>query len=153
VRRRQRWRGRRKCTDGSEFAFFERRADPTKVVFFLDGGGGCFDAKTCAFTALGAGGEEKYDWKITDDPVDEDGIINFARADNPFRGDDYFFFLTYGSDIEWVKNVLAAGWCSIETRGRVVELVELELITILSSGRRRHTSAWSSGGSQVSPST
>jgi deazaflavin-dependent oxidoreductase (nitroreductase family) len=45
------------------------------------------------------------------------------------RGDDYFFFLTYGSDVQWVKNVLAAGSCSIETRGRVVELVEPELTT------------------------
>jgi Pectinacetylesterase len=78
------------CADGSEFAFWERRANPTKVVFFLDGGGACFDAETCAFTGLGAGGEENYDWKITDDPADEDGIFNFARADNPFR--DYSFF-------------------------------------------------------------
>lgn len=45
------------------------------------------------------------------------------------RGGDYFFFLTYGSDVQWVKNVLANGRCSIETRGRVVELVEPELIT------------------------
>ena len=45
------------------------------------------------------------------------------------RGNDYLFFLTYGSDVNWVKNVLAAGSCSIETRGRVVELVEPELIT------------------------
>jgi deazaflavin-dependent oxidoreductase (nitroreductase family) len=37
------------------------------------------------------------------------------------RGDNYFFFLTYGSDVQWVKNVLAAGSCSIETRGRIVE--------------------------------
>jgi deazaflavin-dependent oxidoreductase (nitroreductase family) len=45
------------------------------------------------------------------------------------RGDDYFFFLTYGSDVQWVKNVLAAGRCSIETRGLIVELVEPELVT------------------------
>ena len=45
------------------------------------------------------------------------------------RGDHYFFYLTYGSDVQWVKNVLATGSCSIETRGRVVELVEPELIT------------------------
>jgi deazaflavin-dependent oxidoreductase (nitroreductase family) len=45
------------------------------------------------------------------------------------RGDDYFFFLTYGSDAQWVKNVLANGSCSIETRGRIVELAEPELIT------------------------
>jgi len=45
------------------------------------------------------------------------------------RGDDYYFFLTYGSDVEWLKNVLAAGSCSIETRGRVVQLVDPELVT------------------------
>ena len=45
------------------------------------------------------------------------------------RGEDYFFFLTYGSDVQWVKNVLASGSCSIETRGRVVELVDPELVT------------------------
>jgi deazaflavin-dependent oxidoreductase (nitroreductase family) len=45
------------------------------------------------------------------------------------RGDDYFFFLTYGSDVQWVKNVIAAGSCSLETRGRVLELVEPELVT------------------------
>jgi deazaflavin-dependent oxidoreductase (nitroreductase family) len=41
------------------------------------------------------------------------------------RGGDYYFFLTYGSDVQWVKNILATGSCSIETRGRV----EPELIT------------------------
>jgi deazaflavin-dependent oxidoreductase (nitroreductase family) len=45
------------------------------------------------------------------------------------RGDDYFFFLTYGSDAQWVKNVLASGSCSIETRGRTVELAEPKLFT------------------------
>jgi hypothetical protein len=78
------------CADGSEFAFWERRADPTKVVFFLDGGGACFDATTCAFTGLGTGGEANYDWSIYgEDPAQEDGIFNFARADNPFL--DYSF--------------------------------------------------------------
>jgi deazaflavin-dependent oxidoreductase (nitroreductase family) len=45
------------------------------------------------------------------------------------RGDDYLFFLTYGSDAHWVRNILAAGQCTIRTRGRDVELVEPELIT------------------------
>ena len=74
------------CADGSEFAFWERRADPTKVVFFLDGGGTCFDAETCAFTGLGTGGEGNYDWSIYgEDPAQEGGIFDFARAENPFR--------------------------------------------------------------------
>jgi Pectinacetylesterase len=83
-------RGDCECADGSKFAFWERRADPTKVVLFLDGGGTCYDAKTCAFTGLGTGGEANYDWSIYgEDPAEEGGIFDFARADNPFR--DYSF--------------------------------------------------------------
>jgi deazaflavin-dependent oxidoreductase (nitroreductase family) len=49
---------------------------------------------------------------------------------NVFREREaYLFFLTYGSDAQWVKNILAAGSCSLETRGRVVQLVEPELVT------------------------
>ncbi len=36
------------CSDGSEFELWERPADPTKVVLFLEGGGACFSAETCA---------------------------------------------------------------------------------------------------------
>lgn len=45
------------------------------------------------------------------------------------RGGHYVFFLTYGSDVQWVKNVLAAGGCSLRTRGRDVALVDPELST------------------------
>jgi hypothetical protein len=51
-----------KCADGSQFAFWARRADPTKVDLFLDGGGACYDAKTCAFTGFVPGEEADYDW-------------------------------------------------------------------------------------------
>lgn len=39
-------------------------------------------------------------------------------------GDDYLFALTYGSDVQWVKNVLAAGGCEMRIRGRDIRLVE-----------------------------
>jgi deazaflavin-dependent oxidoreductase (nitroreductase family) len=45
------------------------------------------------------------------------------------RGDDFVFFLTYGADVEWVKNVFAVGTCTLRTRGRNVTLVGPELIT------------------------
>lgn len=38
------------------------------------------------------------------------------------RGDGYRFALTYGAEAQWVRNVLAAGRCEIETRGRIVRL-------------------------------
>lgn len=44
------------------------------------------------------------------------------------RGERYLFFLTYGSDAQWVKNVVAAGGCTIRMRGRDVRLVEPEVV-------------------------
>jgi deazaflavin-dependent oxidoreductase (nitroreductase family) len=44
------------------------------------------------------------------------------------RDDEYVFALTYGSDVQWVKNVLAAGGCDIRVRGREVHLTDPELI-------------------------
>jgi deazaflavin-dependent oxidoreductase (nitroreductase family) len=42
---------------------------------------------------------------------------------NVFRAPDGFLIaLTYGRDSEWVKNVLAAAHCQLETRGVVYEL-------------------------------
>jgi deazaflavin-dependent oxidoreductase (nitroreductase family) len=48
---------------------------------------------------------------------------------NVFKhGDHYVFALTYGSDVQWLKNVLAAGHVTMISRGRRIELVEPELI-------------------------
>lgn len=47
---------------------------------------------------------------------------------NVFRhGEEYIFALTYGPDVQWVKNVLAAGRCEIVTRRRRITLVDPEL--------------------------
>jgi deazaflavin-dependent oxidoreductase (nitroreductase family) len=40
------------------------------------------------------------------------------------RSDDYVFVMTYGADVDWVRNVEAAEECDIETRGRLVHLVQ-----------------------------
>jgi deazaflavin-dependent oxidoreductase (nitroreductase family) len=45
------------------------------------------------------------------------------------RGDTYLFFLTYGSEVHWVQNILAAGRCSLRTRGHEVTLVEPVLVS------------------------
>jgi len=47
---------------------------------------------------------------------------------NVFRhGEDYVFALTYGSDVQWVRNVLAAGGCELEMRGGKVRLTDPRL--------------------------
>jgi deazaflavin-dependent oxidoreductase (nitroreductase family) len=48
---------------------------------------------------------------------------------NVFRhGESWVFALTYGSDVQWVKNVLAAGEATLEKRRNRIRLVEPELI-------------------------
>lgn len=47
---------------------------------------------------------------------------------NVFRdGEDYVFALTYGSEVQWVKNVIAAGVCDLEIGGKTVHLTDPEL--------------------------
>jgi deazaflavin-dependent oxidoreductase (nitroreductase family) len=49
---------------------------------------------------------------------------------NVFRdGDDYIFALTYGSDAQWVKNVLAAGAADLQVGDRHVPLTDPHLFT------------------------
>jgi deazaflavin-dependent oxidoreductase (nitroreductase family) len=54
---------------------------------------------------------------------------------NAFRTDDgYIIALTYGAQSDWVKNVLAAGWCELQTRGRRVRLFDPRINTDRSKG-------------------
>ena len=49
---------------------------------------------------------------------------------NVFRDRDrYVFAVTYGKDSDWVRNVVAAGGCEIETCRRTVQLAGPELFT------------------------
>jgi deazaflavin-dependent oxidoreductase (nitroreductase family) len=49
---------------------------------------------------------------------------------NAFRTEGgYIIALTYGAESDWVKNVLAAGWCEIQTRGRRVRLFDPHIET------------------------
>jgi deazaflavin-dependent oxidoreductase (nitroreductase family) len=50
------------------------------------------------------------------------------------RGSGYVVALTYGPDRDWVRNVLAAGGCQVETRGRLIQ-AGLPRVVV---DRRRH---------------
>jgi len=43
------------------------------------------------------------------------------------RGDHYVFALTYGGEVQWVKNVRSAGEAELRTGGRDIHLVDPEL--------------------------
>ena len=76
------------CADGSPYYFWVREADPTKVVFYLEGGGACFSWASCSFT------DGNYDVDIdpndpAEDPNNAGGIFDFDNPLNPLR--DYSF--------------------------------------------------------------
>ncbi len=50
------------------------------------------------------------------------------------RGGSFVFALTYGADVQWVRNVLAAGRCELVTRGRRFVLVNPRLETDAEAG-------------------
>jgi deazaflavin-dependent oxidoreductase (nitroreductase family) len=56
------------------------------------------------------------------------GTIRRTPLNVFWHGGDAIVALTYGSDVQWAKNVLAAGGCELETRGRHVRLRDPELI-------------------------
>jgi len=43
-------------------------------------------------------------------------------------GNDFIVALTYGPNTDWVRNVIAAGGCTIEYRGHRIELTDPELV-------------------------
>lgn len=54
---------------------------------------------------------------------------------NAFRTEDgYIIAPTYGSESDWVKNVLATGSCELQTRGRHVSLTDPHIETDRSKG-------------------
>lgn len=81
------------CADGSDYAFWVHAAGPDKVVFYLDGGGICFDAASCANANTPNSGEREgpdYDPNIEgENPGIEGGMFDLDHPDNPFG--DYSF--------------------------------------------------------------
>ena len=72
-----------KCSDGSPYEYYVRKADPKKVLFFLQGGGACFDGASCApdtkrFTPqIGEGSR-----KLAADGTGN-GIFDYENPNNP----------------------------------------------------------------------
>lgn len=82
------------CSDGSPYHYWIRRADPERVVFFLEGGGACFSAETCGptsptFTRNLAGRADV----AAGGPADA-GIFDLSDERNPFA-DWSFVFVPY----------------------------------------------------------
>jgi hypothetical protein len=85
------------CARGDPFRFWVRRGDPSRVVFFMQGGGGCWDYRSCR------PGSTLFDDSVSslDHPGRYDGIFNLARADNPVRDWTFVVVPACSADAFW----------------------------------------------------
>ena len=66
------------CSDGSEFSFLVREASHDRVLVYLQDGGACFSAETCAPDS------DAYNTTVDEGPTGASGIFDFADERNPF---------------------------------------------------------------------
>lgn len=76
--------GETTCALGDDFLFYARGADPTRLMVYLHGGGGCWDAETCYPE------RDTYMYASTvepkRDPAGMSGILDLEHPDNPVAG-------------------------------------------------------------------
>jgi hypothetical protein len=72
--------GKTKCARGGPYSYWLRKGDPERLLVFFQGGGGCFDERTCAV------GSSWFDDRIDvfDDPAYNGGTLRI-RAPSSLR--------------------------------------------------------------------
>lgn len=63
----------------------------------------------------------------------------------PVAGDAFVIPLPYGEGVDWLKNVLAAGWATVEAKGEIYDIFEPEVIGAAEASPlldERHRRTW-----------
>jgi Pectinacetylesterase len=134
------------CSDGSEYSFFVREANPGKVLLYFQGGGGCFSAETCAPES------GVYRTEIDARPAREGGIFDFADERNPFA--DYsVLFVPYCTGDVHLGNATRtyAPGLTIQHKGYVNGTAALEHLTATFPRATQVVVAGGSAGSIAAP--
>jgi hypothetical protein len=75
------------CSDGTPYKFLVRPGDPARLVVYFQGGGGCFDGRTCDPDV-----DPTYTVNLEKlDLARYDGIFAFDNAENPFKESSFVF--------------------------------------------------------------
>ena len=120
------------CADGSEFSFWVREANPQTVVLYLQDGGACFSAETCAPH------RDLYNTKVSEAPTGEGGIFDFADERNPFA-DHSFVHVPYCTGDVHIGNTTKeyAPGLTVEHKGYVNGTAALDHLAATFSRRDR----------------
>jgi Pectinacetylesterase len=133
--------------DGSKFSYWIRKANPKKVVFYLQGGGACFSAKTCAR------GSELYrpNLRSDDGPTGQAGMFDLADKRNPFA--DYsIVYVPYCTDVHLGNTTRTyAPGLTVRHKGYVNATAALDHLTATFPGATSVVVAGESAGSVAAP--
>jgi hypothetical protein len=134
------------CADGSEFSFWVREANPQKVVFYLQDGGACFSAETCAPD------RDLYNTKVSEGPEWQGGIFDFADERNPFA-DHSFVYVPYCTGDVHIGNTTKeyAPGLTVEHKGYVNGTAALDHLAATFPGATDVVVIGESAGSVAAP--
>lgn len=105
--------GKTRCARGGRYVFWLRRGDPKKVLVFFQGGGGCFDPRSCAL------GSTWFDDRVAaeDDPAFQGGVLDINRAGNPFRGWSVVYIPSCTGDVHVGTKLVDYGNVEVHQKG------------------------------------
>jgi hypothetical protein len=107
--------GKTRCARGGPYAFWLRRGDPKKLLVFFQGGGGCFDTRTCAI------GSPWFDDRVDgdDDPAFNGGVLELANPANPFKDWSIAYLPSCTGDVHVGTKVVRYGRLRVHQKGYV----------------------------------
>ena len=136
------------CGDKSEFSYFIRKADPDKVVFFLEGGGACFDAVGCGPKSTNFKRTVGYD----DGMTNNEGFFDLANPKNPFADYSMVFVPYCTGDVHLGNTTHDYGdGVVVEHKGSVNATAALEKMAETFPDATEVVVTGASGGSVPSP--
>jgi dienelactone hydrolase len=107
--------GKTRCARGGPYAFWLRNGDPKKLLIFFQGGGGCFDTRTCA------PGSTWFDDRVdaSDDPRFNGGILQLDNPDNPFAGWSAVYLPSCTGDVHTGTRIVRYGKLRVHQVGYI----------------------------------
>jgi hypothetical protein len=113
------------CADGSEPSFFERVADPERVVLYFEGGGGCWSEETCDFDSPDKAYVSSSD--LTAASFDErGGLFDFVNPENPLAEHSWVYTPYCTGDLHLGDTTRTYGDLVVEHKGAVNASAALE---------------------------
>ena len=113
------------CADGSRPGFYERVADPERVVLYFEGGGGCWSEETCALDSPDYISTSAATAELLDERA---GLFDFENEENPLAGHSWVYVPYCTGDLHLGDITQTYGDLIIEHRGAVNAGVSLERV-------------------------